>query len=180
MSSADFASAFVRSKHVQFVLSLDKQTDTFEYYVGEHLRMSGVYWGLMAMDLMQSLDSMPLGAIVDWVLQCQDSVGGGFAGNVGHDPHLLYTLSAVQILAMCDALDRIDRGRVADYVAKLQQEDGSFVGDAWGEVDTRFSYCALNALQLLGHADKINMDKAVEFSQSAVKLCQACPTNEAG
>jgi geranylgeranyl transferase type-2 subunit beta len=31
----------------------------------------------------------------------------------------------------------------------LQLPDGSFAGDSWGEVDTRFSYCALLTLSLL-------------------------------
>jgi len=30
------------------------------------------------------------------------------------------------------------------------QPDGCFTGDEWGEVDTRFSYCALSTLALLG------------------------------
>jgi geranylgeranyl transferase type-2 subunit beta len=89
---------------------------------------------------------------------------GGFAGNIDHDPHMLYTLSAVQILAIVNKLDRIDKDKVAscillirqlttrhrhitiiDYdmicasidVVSLQQPDGSFLGDKWGEVDTR-------------------------------------------
>lgn len=33
---------------------------------------------------------------------------GGFGGNVDHDPHLLSTLSAIQILAMYDRLAEID------------------------------------------------------------------------
>ncbi len=165
MSSEAFRAAFHRDAHAKFVLSLDSQTDTFEYYVGEHLRMSGVYWGLMAMDLMQKLHEMPLANIVDWVLQCQDKATGGFSGNVGHDVHLLYTLSALQILALCDALDRIDAEKVSRYVASLQQADGSFIGDSWGEVDTRFSYIALNSLALLGHLEMVNVPKAVEFGQ---------------
>ena len=32
----------------------------------------------------------------------------------------------------------------------LQLADGSFQGDEWGEVDTRFSYCALAGLSILG------------------------------
>ena len=76
---------------------------------------------------------------------------GGFGGNVGHDPHLLYTLNAVYLLALCGALGRVDRATVAGYVASLQQADGSFTGDEWGEVDTRFSYCALAALSVLGY-----------------------------
>ena len=125
--------------------------------------MSGVYWGLMAMDLIQCLDDMKKEEIVAWVMQCQDQESGGFAGNVGHDVHLLYTLSAIQILCIFDEVDRIDRAKVGAYVAGLQQADGSFVGDEWGEVDTRFSYCALNCLALLGESSRINLSKAVEF-----------------
>jgi geranylgeranyl transferase type-2 subunit beta len=165
LSPEKFRASFARDAHAKFVLNLDKETDTFEYYVAEHLRMSGVYWGLMAMDLIGKLHDMPRKNIVEWCMQCYDADTGGFSGNVGHDVHLLYTLSALQILALCDALDRVDKEKVAAYVAALQQPDGSFVGDQWGEVDTRFSYCALNALALLGPSAtaRIDVPKAVEF-----------------
>ena len=55
-------------------------------------------------------------------------------------------------------------------VASLQKDDGSFMGDKWGEVDTRFSYCALNCCALLGKLDKINVKKAVQFGRSLL-LC---------
>ncbi|CAM9639652.1 unnamed protein product [Choristocarpus tenellus] len=47
----------------------------------------------------------------------------------------------------------------------LQQGDGSFYGDMWGEVDTRFSYCALSALAILGklHDGTVNVRGAAEF-----------------
>lgn len=80
----------------------------------------------------------------------QDKETGGFGGSEGHDAHLLYTLSAVQILALYDKLSLLDADRVAAFVAGLQQPDGSFAGDKWGEVDTRFSYCALSCCSLLG------------------------------
>lgn len=74
---------------------------------------------------------------------------GGFAGNADHDEHLLYTLSAVQILVIFDALDVLsnqvdDEGksgidRVVEFVSQLQQPDGSFAGDKWGEIDSRFA-----------------------------------------
>jgi hypothetical protein len=44
--------------------------------------------------------------VVDFVFSCQHECGG-FGGNVGHDPHLLYTLSAIQILCLFDALERL-------------------------------------------------------------------------
>lgn len=33
---------------------------------------------------------------------------GGFGGHVDQDAHILYTLSALQVLVMYDALDRVD------------------------------------------------------------------------
>ena len=41
---------------------------------------------------------------------------GGFGGNVGHDPHVLYTLSAVQVLCLFDRLDVLDIDKVADCI----------------------------------------------------------------
>jgi len=99
------------------------------------------------------------------VLRCQHE-NGGFGGNIDHDPHMLYTLSALQILVIFDKLDLVDREKVIRYISSLQNEDGSFSGDRWGEIDTRFSYCALSALSILGgalHSGAIDLQKAVEF-----------------
>lgn len=41
-----------------------------------------------------------------------------------------------------------------DVLAR-QLPDGSFTGDVWGEVDTRFSYCAVATLSLLGALDRL-------------------------
>jgi len=102
--------------------------------------------------------------VVDFVFSCQHECGG-FGGNVGHDPHLLYTLSAVQILCLFDALERLDVPRVMRYVSSLQRPDGSFQGDEWGEIDTRFSYCALCCASLLGELGALDVPGAVAFVQ---------------
>ena len=39
-----------------------------------------------------------------------------------------------------------------------------------GEVDTRFSFCALACLALLGHLDAVNVPKAVEFVLSCMNF----------
>ena len=82
-----------------------------------------------------------------------------------HDAHLLYTLSALQILLVCNQIHRIDKEKVISFIARLQKQDGSFMGDRWGEVDTRFSYCALSSLSILGqlHSGVINLQKAVDY-----------------
>ena len=45
------------------------------------------------------------------MLSCQHE-SGGFGAAPGHDAHMLYTVSAVQVLVTLDAVDELDkRGR---------------------------------------------------------------------
>ena len=100
--------------------------------------------------------------VIENVLKCHHP-NGGFGGHPNHDPHLLFTLSAIQILVMYDALDCIDTLKVIQYISSLENEDGSFKGDDYGETDTRFSYCAISCLSLLKRLDIINTLKAIEY-----------------
>ena len=173
---------FFEGLHVAYIAGLANKLDaptSYEGAVTEHLRMSGVYWSLTALSLMKSpaeVDQL-MGlttakgdrpSIVDWVLQCHDARSGGFGGNVGHDGHLLYTLSAIQILALADALEDARfvalREAVIDFCAARQQtHDGSFTGDEWGEIDTRFTYCALSSLSILKALDRVDVPRAAQF-----------------
>lgn len=40
---------------------------------------------------------MPKEEIIEFIKSCQDSESGGISASVGHDPHILYTHSAVQV-----------------------------------------------------------------------------------
>ena len=166
---------------------------SYEGAVTEHLRMSGIYWSLTALHMLlpsaASVDalmgvtqpknshvpsnnssnssnnsSIQNRSIIDWVWTCYNDHEGSFGGNTGHPGHLLYTLSALQILAVSDQLHSINdnnsnnnndrmsqhRDRMVQFVASLQQSDGSFVGDLSArEVDTRYTYCAFQCLILL-------------------------------
>ncbi|KAL8713596.1 MAG: hypothetical protein Q9220_002458 [cf. Caloplaca sp. 1 TL-2023] len=166
----------VAEKHVKYIQELDKRKDELEYWLTEHLRLNGVYWGLTALHLLHRPDALPRDAMVDFVLSCQQS-NGGFGAAPGHDAHMLYTVSAVQILVTLDALQELDeRGKtgcsgVGNYISKLQNPDnGSFAGDEWGETDTRFLYGALNALSLLGLLHTIDTTKAVSYVQACANV----------
>lgn len=169
---------FYDTLHTNYIAGLASKLDaptSYEGAVTEHLRMSGVYWSLTALSLLKSseqvdtlmgittpTDSRPI-SLVDWTMSCYQPKTGGFGGNVGHDAHLLYTLSAIQILALADELERVDKDAVTSFVASLQQPDGSFAGDEWGEIDTRFSYCALSTLSILNRLDAVDVKKAAEY-----------------
>ena len=62
--------------------------------------MSGIYWGLTAMDLMGQLEVMNKVEVLDYVRSCQHPCGG-VSACLNHDPHLLHTLSAVQVCVCC-------------------------------------------------------------------------------
>ena len=166
-SPADCSTAFVPAKHAAYIKRVSEDSAAYEYAVSEHLRLSGVYWAATGLELIGKLGVLDREAVLKFVLDCQCE-NGGFAGNVGHDAHILYTLSAVQLLCLFDALDKLDAGRVLAYVSGLQLKDGSFQGDEWGEVDTRFSYCALCCASLLGRLGALDVPAAVAF----VKRCE--------
>lgn len=151
-------------KHVSFILGLEQKTKISDaLYFTDHKRLSGVYWAISSLSLLQRLDDLPQQRILDYVMTCYNSERAAFAGNTDQDPHLLYTLSGIQILAIYDKLDLIDVEKVVSNIQSLQRDDGSFAGDEWGEIDTRFSYCSLLCLSILNRLDAIDLDAAVEF-----------------
>lgn len=85
-----------------------KRKDELEYWLTEHLRLNGVYWGLTALHILGHPDTLPRDQTIDFVLSCQ-SENGGFGAAPGHDAHMLYTVSAVQILVTIDAVDELDK-----------------------------------------------------------------------
>ena len=50
-----------------------------------------------------------------------------------------------------------------EVILSLQNASGSFSGDRFGEVDTRFGYIAVNALSLLGRLDRLDKDKTIAY-----------------
>ncbi|KAK6979194.1 geranylgeranyl transferase type-2 subunit beta [Biomphalaria glabrata] len=156
-------------KHADYIVSYGEKKDDYEYVMTEYLRMNGMYWGLTSLALVGHLDKMNRSEVIEFVLKCQQDCGG-FSCSIGHDPHLLSTLSAIQILTLYDAVESVNTDAVVRWIKSLQQTDGSFYGDEWGEVDTRFSFCAVACLALLGRLDEINVDKAVEFVVSCMNF----------
>ena len=134
--------------------------------MNEHLKVSAGYWCVGALSLLKDLYHDRKDEIIGFLKKCQDDVTGGFGGNVRHDSHITHSLYALLIAAMFDALEDMGEERLnklADYMASLQNPDGSFNGDYAGEVDARFSYCAVMCLKLLNKLDKINVVTARDW-----------------
>uniref|UniRef100_A0A673BEI5 Geranylgeranyl transferase type II subunit beta n=1 Tax=Sphaeramia orbicularis TaxID=375764 RepID=A0A673BEI5_9TELE len=109
----DAPSSLLLDKHADYIAAYGSKKDDYEYTLSEYLRMSGIYWGLTVMDLMSQLPRMNRAEIIDFIKACQHECGG-ISASIGHDPHLLYTLSAVQILSLYDNMDAINIDKVVD------------------------------------------------------------------
>ncbi len=67
-----------------------------EYEVSDYLRMSGLYWSQTFLDLVNSIEKLDRAEVIAFVKRNQHE-SGGFGPCDGHEPHLLYTLSALQV-----------------------------------------------------------------------------------
>ena len=160
------ASTLLVEQHVKFIQQLEQKRDSsLAYHMTAHLRMNGVYWGVCALELMRAGDALDREALIKFVMSCYDGLTGGFGAYPSHDAHILSTLSAIQILALKDALDVLGerRTRIVEFVLSLQRQNGSFQGDKWGETDTRFLYCAVSALAHLHALDKLDKEKTIQW-----------------
>jgi geranylgeranyl transferase type-2 subunit beta len=182
-------------RHIQYIVSLDKRSSEYEYHLTEHLRLNGVYWGLTALHILNKPEALPKDEVITFTMSCWDAESGGFGAAPGHDPHMLYTCSAVQILAMADGLKVLDepidekttetkkmklgKCKCIDQmllkltilvIAGLQAPTGVFHGDQYGEPDTRFLYAALNALSLLNSMSLVDLPLAVKYIDSCANL----------
>ncbi|PBP25811.1 hypothetical protein BUE80_DR003258 [Diplocarpon rosae] len=121
--------------------SLDTRKDELEYHLTEHLRLNGLYWGLTALHLLKHPEALPRKDTIDFVLSCQ-AENGGFGAAPGHDAHILYTCSAVQILAMSCA-----------------NFDGGYGVSPGAESHSGQIYACLAALSIAGEIRLVDKDK---------------------
>lgn len=154
--------------HVSYIQKLGESQDDLAYHLTSHLRLNAVYWGLTALCIMEQRDALDRQQLLDFVMSCWDDKAGAFGAHPRHDGHILPTLSGIQILIMLDALHLLDveskKDRIVSFILGLQHPtNGSFAGDRFGETDTRFLYCAVSALSLLGCLDRIDKDRTVSY-----------------
>uniref|UniRef100_A0A914QYQ0 Geranylgeranyl transferase type II subunit beta n=1 Tax=Panagrolaimus davidi TaxID=227884 RepID=A0A914QYQ0_9BILA len=113
--------------HATFILKYGKTDNLFEYIMSEHLRLSGLYWCITALDIMGKKGESDMELIFQVINEAKND-DGGYGAAKGHASHILHTLCAVQVLVTLDRMDLIDVESLVKFVKSLQQEDGSFHG----------------------------------------------------
>ncbi|KAG0679485.1 hypothetical protein C6P40_005335 [Pichia californica] len=152
--------------HVNYVKDLFRHPSYLIHFMADHLKMNALYWGLGTLFLVHHKEEFPRDEVIKFVLTCIDDSNGGFGAAPNHDAHMLSTLSALQVLKMFDAIDILSKEqktKLVEFIKSMQLSDGSFQGDQFGEVDTRFVYNAIQCLILLEELTPEIADPAVEW-----------------
>ncbi|XP_056096909.1 geranylgeranyl transferase type-2 subunit beta isoform X3 [Rhinichthys klamathensis goyatoka] len=148
----DAPNTLLLEKHADYIAVYGSKKDDYEYTLSEYLRMSGIYWGLTVMDLMGQLSRMNREEIIDFIKSCQHDCGG-ISASIGHDPHLLYTLSAVQ-----GKLDAINMDKAVEFVLSCMNFDGGFGCRPGSESHAGQIYCCTGFLSVTGQLHQVNAD----------------------
>lgn len=162
----DMTDKLLVEKHVSYVEDLFRHPAYLVHYMSDHLKMNALYWGIGTLFLVKHQDDFPKNDVIDFIISCIDSNTGGFGAAPNHDAHMLSTLSALQVLKLFDSIDALSteqRAGVLKFIKSNQLEDGSFQGDRFGEVDTRFVYNAIQCLSILEELTPEIVDPAVNW-----------------
>ena len=77
--AAKATKSFLRSKHIQYLLDFSK-SDSYESEITDYLKMSGIYWVVSSLSLLDALDDSLTDDIVQFYRQCVDKESGGVSG----------------------------------------------------------------------------------------------------
>ncbi|KAG1825244.1 rab geranylgeranyltransferase [Suillus variegatus] len=143
-------------QHVAYISALGDSKHELSYHLSAHLRMNAVYWGLTALLIMGHGDALDRDEMIDFVMSCWDEEAGAFSAHPDHDVHLLSTLSAIQILLMQNALNRVNVGRIVKFILSLQNFDGGFGHVAGAESHASQVFVCVAALAILDRLDEVD------------------------
>ncbi|CDI84294.1 geranylgeranyl transferase type II beta subunit, putative [Eimeria praecox] len=104
-------------------------------------------------------------AVCEFVLSCLCACGG-FSSNLQQEANLPSTHYALLLLLGLGRLHLLPSpAKTAAWVRSLQLPSGGFMADEWGEADSRFVYCGVACLALLGELRAAEASAAVRFVQ---------------
>lgn len=152
--------------HANFLSNLItefKDDSTLESALADYVKIGGIYWIVSSCFLLKKPELISdQKSILDFVNSCFVIEDGGYGSAPGHDSHILNALYAVLIYGMLQK-PFPHKKELLQYVANRQNADGSFCGDKWGEVDTRFFVAALGICWLLKDSSLIDVHRATDF-----------------
>ena len=90
---------FYFEKHLTYLTTLDKTRDKYSigFFTNEHLKVSALFWGVGALNLINSIDKHDTEKTVKFLSECYNP-DGGYGGSVKQDSHITSTHYALLTL----------------------------------------------------------------------------------
>lgn len=154
-------------KHVDFVKRVLQDRDIL-YYITEQDRIATLYWAVNALRMLGDplFEEMREQSLI-FVFSCLKK-DGGFSPTPKYDSNIISTLQALQILFIYDC-PYYNKDTV-DFICSLQNKDGGFCFDSYGDIDTRFDCCGVLSLHLLSvmkkHHDPGKLSEIISLFES--------------
>ncbi|GAB67519.1 geranylgeranyltransferase, partial [Plasmodium cynomolgi strain B] len=181
---------FVKDKHVNYLNTYTVATNAEELIFNETLKMCGVFYYICSCKIL-SHQIEKKEEFINFILQCQNT-DGGFGNNKNYDSHVVSTHHAILSLLLLnhpfdgfnpylhsqDSPHDTDNppknitDSTTNYILSLLNDDGSFKGDIWGEVDTRFVYSAVSCLTILNQLSLVSTEKIASYVLTNYAICQ--------
>ncbi|GIX65094.1 geranylgeranyl transferase type-2 subunit beta 1-like protein [Babesia caballi] len=173
-----------RKRVYDFLLNNLNDRLTIEGFAYEPIKVGGIYWTLTAIALLKDevndIFHPKLGGrledIAFNIIDAARNADGGFGNAPGHPSSVIAThvgpyvkvnnpstQYALLVLCLLGRQDIIDRKLTAGYISGLQNLDGSFNGDLYGEADARHVYSSVICLSMLDALDAVDVGRTVRF-----------------
>ncbi|CRH01109.1 geranylgeranyltransferase, putative [Plasmodium relictum] len=190
---------FVREKHIKYLNAYTTVSDAEELIFNETLKMCGVFYFICSCKILSyKIDKKE--EFIDFILKCQNSDGGfgNNIKHDSHIVSTHYAILSLLLLNYsfdnfnihleneknelrndsynsndCDGYlnnKKTIRENTCHYILTLSNDDGSFKGDMWGEVDTRFVYSAVSCLTILNKLNLVSTEKISSYLLSNYDL----------
>ena len=120
---------FYLEKHLNYLTNLDKTRDKYSigFFTNEHLKVSALFWGVGALNLINSIDKHDTEKTVKFLEECYNT-DGGYGGSLGQDSHITSTHYALLVLIQLNRLDSAlkHKEQISNYIKSLQNKERAF------------------------------------------------------
>lgn len=135
-----------RQKHVEYIRKIIKERDIL-YFLTEQDRVATLFWAMNSLRILKDpfFEEMKPFAI-KYLISCL-KMDGGFGPTKEYTSNLVSTFHALQIFFIMNV--PFYSCKTVEFICSLQNSEGAFMNDRFGELDTRIDCCAILSLHLL-------------------------------
>ena len=162
IESFDFLDQIDKSKHINWLKSLQRPDGGFGHQPGQASHLTHTYFAVKALSELNALDQINKDKLIQFILSCEHP-NGGFGHLPNQQTQAQYTYYAIMLLKELKALNKIDKSKHINWLKSLQRPDGGFSNQPGKTSHIANTYFAIKALSELGALNQFNKKRVVNF-----------------